>query len=210
MSLEAEIERQVALAAIETLAGQDRPRGFSDLFLLLEETAVGLIERHRAEFPPPTPLHCKDGCTPCCFTKHIVMTPPEALFLLDMIELCGFRLAVSQEAHSSRKGCPLLSKKGHCRFYAHRPLMCRAFHSLDVEACKKGVGVPGNEVPIWPPHFEIYTRMQAGLARGLMEKGLAMTKLDLRPVLALETPTALLWDIWLNGGDPFTTARMDQ
>ncbi len=208
MSLEDDIERQVAAATVECLNGPDKPAALTELFTQLESAAQGLLERHRAEVPPPSPLHCKEGCTPCCFTKHILLTPPEALFLLGMIETCGFRFAVSMAACSTQQGCPLLDKAGNCRFYAHRPLMCRAFHSLDVEACRKGVGVEGNEVPIWYPHFALYTRIQAGIARGFLERGLKMPKLDLRPVLAMEVSVDILWDLWLEGNDPFVTARM--
>lgn len=208
MKLEDEIERKVAAATRETFDSPQGPKLLTELFVALEETAQALLTRHNIQSPPPTPLHCKEGCTYCCHTKHILLTPPEALFLLDIIETCGFRFAVKMAARSPRPGCPLLDVSGKCRFYAHRPLMCRAFHSLDVEACKKGVGEDGMDVPVWLPHFEIYTRIQTGMARGLMEIGLAMPKLDLRKVLGLESSTELLWDRWLKGGNPFEDALM--
>ncbi|MBF0267230.1 MAG: YkgJ family cysteine cluster protein [Alphaproteobacteria bacterium] len=209
MSLEDEIEQAVANAAVEAMAGGNEAERLSDLFMLLEETAQGLLDRHRQMAAPPPPFHCKEGCTHCCHTKHILLTPPEALLLLGMIEMCGFRFAVTLAARSARPGCPLLDHAGNCRFYAHRPLMCRAFHSLDVEACKKGVGEDGLDVPIWPPHFEIYTHIQAGLARGMMEKGLSLPKLDLRKVLGMEASSRLLWEQWLRGENPFEAAMMD-
>ncbi|CAA6603355.1 hypothetical protein MTBLM1_10375 [Rhodospirillaceae bacterium LM-1] len=209
MSLEEDIEREVAAATLQAMSGGNEPERLNELLVLLERTAQSLLDRHQREAPPATPLHCKEGCTPCCYTKHILLTPPEALLLLGMIETCGFRFAVTLAARSTRPGCPLLDHLGQCRFYAHRPLMCRAFHSLDVEACKKGVGEEGMDVPIWPPHFEIYTHIQTGLARGMMEKGLAVPQLDLRKVLGMEAPTRLLWEQWLRGENPFELARME-
>jgi Fe-S-cluster containining protein len=209
MSLEDEIERKVAEATREALGSGNEAERLSELFLLLEETAQALLNRHSILAPPPSPLHCKAGCTYCCHTKHILLTPPEALFLLGIVETCGFRFAVTKAARTSKPGCPLLDFTGQCRFYPQRPLMCRAFHSLDVEACKKGVGEEGMDVPVWLPHFEIYTRIQAGMARGLMEMGRAMPKLDLRKVLAMEASSALLWDQWRKGGNPFASAAME-
>jgi Fe-S-cluster containining protein len=209
MSLEDEIERRVAAASREVLEGKNEPERLSEFFLLLEETAQSLINKHLILSPPPTPLHCKPGCSYCCHAKHILLTPPEALFLLGIIESCGFRFAVTAAARSTRPGCPLMDGEGQCRFYPHRPLICRAFHSLDVEECKKGVGDEGLSVPVWLPHYEIYTRIQAGMARGLMEMGRAMPKLDLRRVLALQAPVALIWEQWMKGENPFAAAEME-
>lgn len=211
MTLVEQIETKATQLANDCMGGTAKPdECLTSLFVQLEEAASDHLNRLSILAPPPTPLHCKQGCASCCKSGSVQLTPPEALFLLGIIETCGFRYAVTLAARSSAKpGCPLLDHQGLCRFYAHRPLMCRAMNSLDVAECHKCEGGEGMDVPLWLPHYETYARVQSGVSASLVKKGKAMPTLSLRKVLALETSVPLLWEEWLKGTNPFEAAMVN-
>ncbi len=96
---------------------------------------------------------CKPGCHYCC-RQQVHVTPPEVFALADHIQARwpeGRRQALRKKlraAAAKSRGldhdayfavhipCPLLDGDGQCSAYTVRPLLCRAYNALDVEACK--------------------------------------------------------------------------
>ncbi len=101
----------------------------------------------------PVPA-CKAGCHYCCF-EQVNVTPPEVFALVDHMEVNwpagkrrSFHRKLRAAAEKSRDldhdgyfaariPCPLLDPQGRCSAYEVRPLMCRAYNSLDVKACEE-------------------------------------------------------------------------
>jgi Fe-S-cluster containining protein len=104
---------------------------------------------------------CARGCAMCCHLRVAAMPvevlgvarylrrqlPPEAL------ELRVARIREAAAAVSALPSgqllavniaCPLLDADGACSVYPARPLNCRAYHSLDVAACRESFEDPGN------------------------------------------------------------------
>ncbi len=96
---------------------------------------------------------CKAGCHYCC-RQQIHVTLAEVFALADHIQACwprdrqqALRKKLRHAAEKSRSldhdayfaahiPCPLLDGEGKCGAYTVRPLLCRAYNSVDVEACK--------------------------------------------------------------------------
>lgn len=79
---------------------------------------------------PFTP--CAKGCDYCCHVP-VEVTAVEAIVMSDLI---GRDIQTGAVPYVNlRDPCPFL-KKGECSIYAHRPLVCRMFATLDsIEAC---------------------------------------------------------------------------
>ena len=96
---------------------------------------------------------CRAGCHYCCY-EQVNVTPPEVFALVVHISAnwsdgrlaslrkrlrsaAGKSRGLDHEAYfAARIRCPLLNAEGQCSAYAVRPLMCRAYNSLDVKACE--------------------------------------------------------------------------
>jgi hypothetical protein len=89
-------------------------------------------------------LACRQGCAHCC-SQRVTVSPPEAFFvaaqlrarpgLLSAIEDGAARMRALADSRSHAPiACPLLAGS-LCTVYAARPLACRGFVSLDVNAC---------------------------------------------------------------------------
>jgi Fe-S-cluster containining protein len=96
---------------------------------------------------------CSAGCSYCCHV-HVDVTLPELVAIarhlertLSVAELAAQVRKLSAQAEAveglsdearwaARIPCALLDDRGLCSVHAVRPLRCRAFHSLDAEACR--------------------------------------------------------------------------
>ena len=123
----------------------------------IAETALASVAPRAIEDPQaigwPVP-DCKAGCHYCCY-EQVNVTPVEVFALVAHIRsywsdgrLQSFRKklraataesrGLDHEAYfAARIRCPLLNAEGQCSVYAVRPLMCRAYNSLDVKACER-------------------------------------------------------------------------
>lgn len=141
-------------------------------------------------------LACKAGCSYCCH-QPVAVTAPEAFYLAALLSLSPDRVAamealVAQSADRSPDAprvpwfpCPLLDPEGNCTAYRARPLACRAYVSVDVEACRTSYPFAGNGQVMEPrgytplkDHFRIIllTAMQAnGLPLAFYEMNAAVT-----------------------------------
>ncbi len=118
----------------------------------LASVAPRVIEDPKAlGWPMPD---CQAGCHYCCY-EQVNVTPPEVFAVVDHIKANWsdgkrqsvrkkLRLAAEKSRDLDHDGyfaaripCPLLNAEGRCSAYKVRPLMCRAYNSLDVKACEQ-------------------------------------------------------------------------
>lgn len=64
--------------------------------------------------------------------------------------------------------CPMLEEDGACGIYPARPLNCRAYHSLDVEACRDAFEHPA-DLSATHPQSEWIAAINGGAQEGLRE-----------------------------------------
>ena len=151
------------------------------------------------------------------------MTPPEALLIGHFVarnfsrdEQDGLKARVARSLHlKAGKGkkklarlrdqlpCPLLME-GRCSIYPVRPLVCRAMHTFNAEACEQellgGKLGPGE---YYAHRYEFVWSISSGLQNGCREIGCQTGILDLTRALhdffSQENPV----DKWINGEEVF-------
>ena len=96
--------------------------------------------------------------------------------------------------------CAMLGSDGACTVYPFRPLLCRAWHSRNVETCKRACEQAADVLVPMTEYRDTASSTWAGLCIGLKDQGL-----DGRPVklmtavrAALEDPD--LYRRWCHGG----------
>jgi hypothetical protein len=104
-----------------------------------------MVKLYERSVPPHPAIVCKKGCDYCC-RQPVSLTAPEAFFVAAQLqetterrqkiaEAAGRAAALEPERPLSQwPQCPLLADAA-CSIYTARPLGCRAFVSLDLQAC---------------------------------------------------------------------------
>jgi Fe-S-cluster containining protein len=116
-----------------------------------------------------TPIACGAGCSGCCiFPTRISALPLEVRRIVDLVEQQGRLEEVAERAEkrkSRRRGaCPLLGCDGRCTVCPERPLACRGYQSIDLDACNAAVAEPKSLVP-GIPQLMAATHAAPALAR---------------------------------------------
>lgn len=193
------------------------------------EDLVRLAEELRAEYeevePPASPIHCRAGCSHCCHMR-IHATAPEVILLAQFIrktfseaQFRDLRLyleeadkitgGMSDEEHGKAGvACPLLVDH-HCSAYEARPLECRGYVSMSVDACREASrNYDAWNVPLYYPQYSIFKNVQIGLLAALVGAGYDIELLELTGALriALEVPDTA--EQWLAGQDVFRPAAL--
>jgi hypothetical protein len=139
--------------------------------------------------PVPKPSVCQAGCDFCCHNQ-VELTAPEALllgsFLMDRLSPANLQLLLERvETSLARRAgktkiqlaarraqfpCPLL-EDGRCSVYEVRPLMCRAMHSLEVDACRREFADPALNLVQFYSHRHI---IHISISQGLIDACLAL------------------------------------
>ena len=148
--------------------------------------------------PEPQPPACRPGCNFCCYNQ-VELTAPEALlmghFLAERLDSAGLQLLLARVEKSCRQRagktkrqladrrvefpCPLL-EAGHCLAYEVRPLMCRAMHSLQVEACRQELADPNlSKVEFYLHRHLIHVSISQGLVNACLALGYQPGPVDL-------------------------------
>ena len=172
--------------------------------------------------PGLQPLACRDGCDFCCYNQ-VELTGPEAIalgaFLTERLAGPERRLLTERLARSlaRRAGqtkaqlaarrahlpCPLLAG-GSCLAYEVRPLMCRAMHSLEAEACRRELADPSlNVVEFYSHRHTIHVSLSQGLIDGCLALGYQAGPLDLPRSLVDYWAAPDLTARWLAGEKVF-------
>ncbi len=180
------------------------------------------FERSMAHGPRESRVACRAGCSMCCHNL-ILLTAPEVFAIADEVArrpsatedaaaIARAALAgkgLDRDARLERRlACPLLASD-LCSIYAVRPIACRGFFSLSLEACQAVFEGQGEDVPAW---------RLAMIARGLHDRcmaaaikavGLPHGAVELTEALtaALAAPDAQAR--WLAGEDVFAAAAAE-
>ena len=181
----------------------------TQLALALRE-ACGRAQQEAARLYPDVPkaMNCRSNCAWCCYE-------PLQVHILDAIGVAAGLSAPLDYVLDTRKSaelkrifnpCPFLGKDQNCTVYEIRPLVCRAYHSVDVARCRQVVETRDSERQV-PMHLRSYSF--PGLVQ---EASLAVFEalgIDRRPVVLGLAVAALGRDFsgmtreWLSGGDAF-------
>ena len=190
---------------------------------------VAMEQFTKSVFELPEGSACKQGCAHCCHLR-VGVSIPEVLVIYS--ELSGqttpegFSLLKERVLGAVAKGntlddafwlttrtpCPFLGFDTHnlCLIYSLRPFSCRAYHSTDLEACKKGYD-QGCETMI--PCFPLYratTDMYSSIfTRVLAEKGFPSYQVGFVKALEILFKDETASDQWLNDkADVFQAAKL--
>lgn len=170
--------RQAVLAAV--------PRPRADQAVQLPRKAQRVLDAELARLPPAArpALACRKGCDLCCHLR-VATTAAEVFALLDYLRqtvpaddwpaLVATIQARAGQVHALTPGqllatnlpCPLLVE-GACRAYAARPLNCRAYHSLDYQACLDSFRNPA-DLDRGHPQGAALARVHEGVQEGLSD-----------------------------------------
>jgi len=158
--LRAKVWAAVRASTREILAGGRSPETLAELIATataLGERALVVVSPTPVEDPGKTGWQtpgCTPGCHYCCY-EQVNVTPPEVFAIAGYIRTSwsdgrqrSFRKRLRAAAAKARGlghdayfkariACPLLNAQGMCSIYEVRPLMCRAYNSLDVKACER-------------------------------------------------------------------------
>lgn len=164
------------------------------------------------------PLACTAGCAHCCHST-VHASAAEILRIAGWLkanrseeELANLRARAEDAATkiaplglsprvAAKIPCPLLDgATSACTVYDVRPIACRAYHSGDVEPCKRALerGEANPVLPIDPPLFHVAHAHAFGLMTACVAEGLDVGPYD----LAVALPKALEADLdarWLAG-----------
>lgn len=163
---------------------------------------------------PKAQLACRRGCGYCC-TQLVTVTAPEALWVAATIRRRTRTVekvrAADAATHSlsmderlkSHIVCPLLEDDA-CSIYASRPLGCRHFVSVDLNACiATFVHGADPQIPMPARHTDILYTIRMALYAAIRLKGLQDAAYELNAAvtaaLAYEDAEAR----WLGGEDIF-------
>lgn len=182
------------------------------------------LEEGIAQSPLVVLRECRAGCSTCCHTVSVDVTPLEAIvvaeyvretFPQDRLEALKKRLATNTAARKQmtaderrqvRLACGLLGADGLCQVYPARPLVCAGVFSLSRAACEASVhqaDLAGHVVPLDRPAKVWTMGVSGGLQRVLVEAGLDGNLYELNSIVlrAIEIPDAAAR--WLAGDDIF-------
>lgn len=169
------------------------------------------------------PLACRAGCSFCCRSLRVDVSPPEIFVLAAHIDAmpaaqreaihARIRLADDKtrglnaaQRMAARVPCPLL-ENDRCGAYEARPLSCRAAVSLDAGACQKSYEGTPTPVPLPRVFMDALGESVRGLAAALGRAGLPLRGYELNAALriAIETPDAPAR--WAAGEDIFAPSE---
>jgi hypothetical protein len=200
--VDAELAASFSLAVIELFQAEPASaqiRSMAGTAFYWADYCLDLLE---TASPVPQPPACQPGCDFCCHNQ-VELTSPEAMhlgrFLADRLSPANLRLFLGRLEKSlvrragktkhqlaairAKLPCPLL-EDGCCLGYEVRPLMCRAMHSLEVDACRQELADPAlNLVEFYSHRHLIHVSISQGLIDACRTLGLQPGPVDL--ILAL-------------------------
>ena len=201
------------------------PESPSRLVGKLVSLADALVEQEKERNPPQSQIMCRAGCAHCCHMR-VLVTAPEALILAEFIrenlspnELSDIKKKIGQtselaarmtdaEYSSAGLACPLLVDS-MCSVYEARPMECRGYVSMSVEACERAADNYDDwNVPVYLEQYSIFKNVQIGLLHSMAISDLPCELLEMSAALtiALDTPDAA--DRWLAGENVFGSAAI--
>ena len=167
---------------------------------------------------------CRAGCAFCCYLPVVLVTAAEAVYLADWLhthcsaeELVAIQQRLAERLQQQTTAafpsqvqppCALL-QDNHCLAYPARPLKCRGWNSVRLEACEQAYGRSQSpqRVPVDAYAFVMGNAVLNGLSESATQAGLDGTTYDLTYALAraLEIPDAV--QRWWKGERLFDTPQ---
>lgn len=197
------------LAILQTLT-PDNASGVARSLAEALQQASAEAQQAATRFYPQAPqqMQCQAGCAWCCYEQLQV-------HILDAVAVASSLSAPLDYHLETREGreikrifrpCPFLSEEKVCSVYPHRPLPCRAHHSVDVNRCRQAVENqdPERQVPMLIRYYSFPGLPQEATLKVFEEMGI-----DHRPVVLGLAVAALTRDFegltsdWLAGGAAF-------
>jgi len=181
------------------------------------------FERSMAHVPPEPRVACAAGCSMCCH-NWIPVTAPEALLIaahLRGADLAAARAAEMAHAAEAGRGldrdqrleqrlaCPLLAE-GLCSIYALRPLACRSFFSLSLDACRGIFEGRTEDLPAWRPAMVLRGFHDRCLQAALKATGHELTSYELTDAVATALSEPEVEKRWLDGEDVFAAVEREE
>lgn len=187
--------------------------------------AETLTKKQKKNEPPLAPIHCRAGCSHCCHMR-VHVTAPESLVLalfiresfsqaeiddlrLRLVEADDITRGMTDEEHGKAGiSCPLLLDD-LCSAYDARPLECRGYVSMDVEACREASrDYRAWNVPLYFSQYSIFKNAQVGLLTALVGAGYGFEVLELTAALRIALSTTDVAERWLAGENVFHEAAL--
>lgn len=176
----------------------------------------------------PKEAACKNGCAYCCHLR-VGVSIPEAVvlfnelktqaghqdldFLKNKIILTGKKGNVMEEAWwlKTQTACPFLDTEtqNQCLIYALRPFSCRAYHSTDQTACRKGFeNRKETQIPCFPLYRAFTDMYSTVFIQAMARKGLHSYQVGFVRALQILFEDDMTIDQWFQGKDVFMTAKL--
>jgi Fe-S-cluster containining protein len=179
------------------------------------------IRRH----PARQAIACGKGCSYCC-RNFVAVSIPEVLFLARGIRerwpdaTAAIRGRIAETARRPRDlgkarqaastvPCPVLDGDGACSAYDIRPLACRAYVSISVDACIRAMADPSIDIPTTKTQVFYRARCTTALWAALKAVRLPYGSYDLNHALAVAAATEDAEARWLAGEDVFAAVQID-
>jgi Fe-S-cluster containining protein len=149
------------------------------------DSVCAQVEAVMAANPPPRPLACGPGCQWCCFNQ-VSVTPPEALRIARYVDqeldplVRGRALARlhglmpllkgrgRRELYAMRHQLPCaFLDQGLCAMHPVRPLVCRSWHAVDSEGCRRAFESRGVDDAV--EAYEVRRRIPLSVQEGMLQ-----------------------------------------
>jgi hypothetical protein len=187
--------------------------------------ALARLDALLASLPMPRSMACARGCAFCCH-RPVAASAAEVFALVEYLranlddaafaafaarcsETAATAAALGRDARARTSlACPAL-QDGLCSAHPARPLRCRAYNSLDVDACRRFFAAPAPDAAGPRADLDVYVLGQAvmfGLYEALERAGFDNAHYELSSALAeaLRDPEAQAR--YLRGGKAFRVA----
>ncbi|MCP3942323.1 MAG: YkgJ family cysteine cluster protein [Desulfobacteraceae bacterium] len=216
------------LAAYMTQGREKLTKFFDAHGISLPVLGVAMEQFTKSVFALPGGAACKEGCAYCCHLK-VAISIPEALVIYNELAAQttpeGFEalkdrvLGVAAGGDSldeafwlkTQTPCPFLDIDHNrlCLIYNLRPFSCRAYHSTDIDSCRKGFEQGCSTLIPCFPLYRATTDMYASIfTRVLAEKGFFSYQVGFIKALEILFTNGTASDQWLNREDVFKPAKL--
>ena len=223
-----EISRAECAAVMEILGDSRTLESAIKLVSDATERGEYLVAEILEEDPPREPIACKQGCAFCCHFP-LDVTPPEIICMAEFLrkklpgeELAAVRRRAAELAKKTwgmstteRTGsgvpCALLVDN-LCSVYPVRPLLCRGWNSLEIQACQSAyeTGDIESAIPRYLPQSQIMFLVQLGMMAGLHASGFRPMLLESTAALRIALENRGAAEQWLEHKPVFSPAQSKQ
>ncbi len=172
--------------------------------------------------PGPQAVACRKGCAHCC-TNFVAASIPEVLALARAvraqwpsteapirarIDTVSARDFAAADRTGLTEPCPILDD-GMCRAYTARPLVCRDFASVSLDACIRSLTDASVAIPNTRHRVHYRTQCTMALWAALKSSGLSYTSYDLHHAVRVAVARPDAEADWLAGRAVFAEVQTD-